>query len=405
MNIVLLTHPDFLGSNSQPRFARMLLEAYRSRGHQTELRQPVALLRRVVTRGGLAKWAGYVDQYIFFALALRRRMAADPAGTLYVVCDQALGPWVPLLAHRPHVIHCHDLLALRSALGLVPQNPTGWSGRLYQRWIRAGFRRGRHFISISERTREELHRWGGVRPVTSEVVPNGLNHCYRRMAETEAAQWLRAAGLALPEAGFALHVGGGQWYKNTEGVIALYEQWAAAMAALGRPVPGLVVVDPPPGDALRQRMVGWPKAWRASWLQGVDAPTLQALYSSALFLLFPSLAEGFGWPIAEGLACGCAVVTTDDAPMTEVGGTLAHYLPLRTPEQSLERWALAAVPLLMRLLDRPQAEREADAVAAQRWAARYEPALAVERYLQIYANVLALEQPARGRTTTREITP
>lgn len=405
MNIVLLTHPDFLGSNSQPRFARMLLEAYRARGHRAELRQPEAQLRRVFSRGGLAKWAGYVDQYVFFAVHLRRCMSADPPDTLYVVCDQALGPWVPLLSHRPHVIHCHDLLALRSALGQVPQNPTAWSGRLYQRWIRAGFRRGRHFISISERTRDELHRWGGVRGVTSEVVPNGLNHRYERMDPAEAMRGLLAAGVEPPAAGFALHVGGGQWYKNTEGVLALYEQWATALGRLRRPVPWLVVVGPPPGEALRQRMAGWPKGWRALWLQGLDAAALQALYSSALLLLFPSLAEGFGWPIAEGLACGCPVVTTEDAPMTEVGGTFAHYLPLRAPDQTLERWALAAVPLLIWLLDRPAAEREAAAAAGQRWAARYDPALAIERYLQIYAHVLTLERPATGRSIPREITP
>lgn len=392
MNLVLLTHPEFLGSNSQPRFARMLLQAFRARGHTVQLRQPVPVLRRVVTAGPCAKWAGYVDQYLVFAWRLRRQMAADPAHTLYVVCDQALGPWVPLLARRPHVVHCHDLLALRSALGREPEHRTGWSGRLYQRWIRAGFRRGRHFISVSERTRADLHAAGGVRQAqTSVVVPNGLNHRYAPLRAEAAAPWLAALGVADDAAGFVLHVSGGQWYKNLDGVLALYEALAAARSALARPVPALVVVGPPATEATRRRLVGWPRTWRVHWLPPVEAPALQALYARAAMLLFPSLAEGFGWPIAEALACGCPVVTTRDTPMTEVGGNVAHYLPLRAPAESLQRWALAAVPLLLWLLDRPDAERAAAAAAAVHWAARFDPDRAIDRYLQLYERVLAAE--------------
>ena len=43
-------------------------------------------------------------------------------------------------------------------------------------------------------------------------------------------------------------------------------------------------------------------------------------------LLFPSLQEGFGWPIAEALACGCPVVTSSKPPMTDVGGDAALYI-------------------------------------------------------------------------------
>ena len=41
-----------------------------------------------------------------------------------------------------------------------------------------------------------------------------------------------------------------------------------------------------------------------------DNETLRALYSAADALLFPSLAEGFGWPIIEAQACGGLVITS-----------------------------------------------------------------------------------------------
>jgi glycosyltransferase involved in cell wall biosynthesis len=48
--------------------------------------------------------------------------------------------------------------------------------------------------------------------------------------------------------------------------------------------------------------------------------------------LFPSLEEGFGWPVVEAQACGCPVVTTGKPPMTEAGGTGAIYL--RDPSEA-----------------------------------------------------------------------
>lgn len=49
-------------------------------------------------------------------------------------------------------------------------------------------------------------------------------------------------------------------------------------------------------------------------------------YSGAQLLLFPSLYEGFGLPIAEAMACGCPVITSNVSSMPEVGGKAALYV-------------------------------------------------------------------------------
>ena len=391
MNIVLLTHPAFLGSLSHPHFARMLCDAYRSRGHEVEVRQPRAQVHRWAQQrwAKLSKWAGYIDQYLLFPRELRHRAALDPLDTLYVFCDQALGPWIPTLAHRPHVVHCHDLLALRSALGLVPENPTSATGRLYQRYIRRGFRRARHFISISEKSKADLHHHGGVAPVTSEVVYNGLNHPYRRLPRALALDTLAQAGLpAVDAAGLLLHVGGGQWYKNTAGVVRLYAQFAKATAQAGQALPALWMVSPKPGPDVQAALQEVPSAGRVMFFQKLDTPVLEALYSLAHALLFPSHAEGFGWPIAEALACGCPVVTTGEAPMTEVGGRFAHYLPRLTQPDQTPAWAAQGAQLLLSLLSRPAAEQAAEAQASMEWAQRYDATRVTDAYLRIYQRVL-----------------
>ncbi len=386
MNIVLYTHPTFLGSHSHQHFARMLVRAYQRRGHTVELRQPEAVLRARI-EGRLAKWAGYVDQYLIYPLKMRRQIAADAAGTLYVFCDQALGPLIPYAAHRPHVVHCHDLLALRSALGLVPENPTGWTGRIYQRYIRSGFQQARHFISVSEKSRADLHELGGVLPVTSEVVYNGLNHPYRRQSAQAAHAHLRAAGLPAPS-GFLLHIGGGQWYKNTEGVIHLYDRYVAQRVAAGQAVLPLWMVSPAPTPAVQSLIDALPPAGKVRFFHGLATDAIEALYSLAGALLFPSHAEGFGWPIAEALACGCPVLTTGQAPMQEVGGPHAHYLPRLMGESDVAAWATEGARLLCAVLDRPDAERDVAARAGIEWTQRFDAQRAIDGYLRVYESVL-----------------
>jgi glycosyltransferase involved in cell wall biosynthesis len=47
---------------------------------------------------------------------------------------------------------------------------------------------------------------------------------------------------------------------------------------------------------------------------------LPALYSNASVLAYPSLYEGFGFPVLEGMACGTPVVTSDASSLPEVAG-------------------------------------------------------------------------------------
>ena len=394
MNLVLHTHPTFLGLTSQAHFAQSLAAAFRLRGHRVDIRSPSARLRHLFPTGRMSKWAGYIDQYLLFPRELRAAMRNDPGDTLYVFCDQALGPWIPLAVQRPHVVHCHDLLALRSALGEIPENPTSATGRLYQRYIRRGFRQARHFISISQKSRDDLHRYGGVAPITSEVVYNGLNHPYRPLAPDRVRQRFERAGWLADAPRCVLHVGGGQWYKNSVGVVLLYASYARCVLQQGgHPLP-LWMVSPPPNAALRDALAQVPAAARVQFFSGLGSETLEALYSHAEVLLFPSLAEGFGWPIAEALACGCPVITTDEAPMNEVGGEAATYLRRLAHSDDAEGWARAGANVLMEVLARPVSERERRAAAGRLWAQQYAVDRSIDGYLSIYRRVLALELPA-----------
>ena len=391
MNIVLFSHPAFMNSQSMPRFARMLEEAYRERGHQVEVWSPQAKMYALLPKGRLSKWAGYIDQYIIFPLWVRKQLKMQPANTLYVFCDQALGPWVPLVKNKPHVVHVHDLLALRSALGDIPENPTQWSGRVYQRYIRQGFQQAKHFISISKKTRDDLHHFGEVTPVTSEVVYNGLNYPYVPMLQSDAIAVLKQAGLPVKPEGMLLHLGGSQWYKNLAGVVTLYIEYAKGET---KPLP-LWCISPSPNIKVQALLKELPAQGQVLFFQGIDNQALQAAYSTAHAFIFPSLAEGFGWPIIEAQASGCLVLTTDAAPMNEIGGSSASYIPLLRLTDDPVAWALKGSNALKLILNMPEMQRITLVEQGLAHAAKFNADDAIEGYLKTYQQVLSYTHTAQ----------
>lgn len=73
--------------------------------------------------------------------------------------------------------------------------------------------------------------------------------------------------------------------------------------------------------------IGWGKSLKFGHntiLTGfVSNEELSAFYSGASALLYPSLYEGFGQNILEGMVCGCPVVTSNVSSMPEVAGEAA----------------------------------------------------------------------------------
>jgi len=64
----------------------------------------------------------------------------------------------------------------------------------------------------------------------------------------------------------------------------------------------------------------------------VDEDDLPPLYRGASFLLQASLAEGFGLPVVEAMACGAPVVASDLPVFREVAGDAARFFDPRDAE-------------------------------------------------------------------------
>jgi glycosyltransferase involved in cell wall biosynthesis len=389
MEIVLFVHPSFLGSQSMPRYANMIADGMKKRGHHVQLWMPKARFYRLPLKGAFKKWLGYVDQYIVFPLEVRFKLKHSAANTLYVFADQALGPWVPLVRNRPHVVHCHDFLALNSALGSIPENPTSFTGKMYQNFIRKGFSKGKNFISISQKTKQDLHLLHKGNIKTSVVCYNGLNRPFK-VLNTDLSRTILGNEVQLNLVnGYVLNVGGNQFYKNRKGVIEIYTAWRSN-TAVNLP---LLLVGSAPSDELATVYKNSAFKKDIHFITGLPDAFINEAYSGASCLLFPSLDEGFGWPIAEAMACGCPVITTDAAPMTEVTGEADFFLIPKRPfdELLVPDWALDASQQISKIVQLSDEQKKVCLDAGFENIKRFDTKRSLDTIEKIYLSILAVK--------------
>ena len=385
MRIVILTHPDWMASQSMPRYARLLREGLLSRGHDVSCWtcKPSFFSGISFLGGEFKKWQRYADQFLVYPSLLESAVSAEPLETLFVVSDRALGMWIPIIASRPHVVHCHDLLAIRSARGEFPENKTSWTGRIYQELIQEGAATADNYISVSEQTRSDLHRSLGRIPSRSEVLYNPLDPLFTSVGEFGTSTLL---GERIPNAehGGILHVGGNQWYKNRMGVLAIYEAYCSQSS---HPLP-LWMIGSPPTPALLEKARAIKAPGSVHFFTDFTDKEIHIAYQLASLLLFPSLEEGFGWPIAEAMASGCPVITTEKAPMSEVGADAVRYVARLNAGDDLRSWAMKSAASVFELLsmDPTQKENIKDRGIAR--AQKFDRTTFLDRLEGIYAEVL-----------------
>ncbi len=375
MRVLLVSNYQPDEQRSMLSYAEFLRRGLEPLGHSVEVVHPPAVLGRLVSRNHrLFKWLGYVDKYLLFPYALRSKSRTVD---LVHICDHSNSGYLRWTGATPNVITVHDMLAIRSALGHFPQNPTGRTGQRLQRWILNGLRRAPHIISVSSKTKQDVDALTGGKAKVA-VVHHGLNWSYSQSPPAEIKEVRNHCGLA-PGADYLLHLGGNQWYKNRLGVMKIalelrkHERFRKVKLVMaGKPwTPEMRVLrdENSFSDAIE--------------FVNPDNRLMRALYSGALAFLFPSLEEGFGWPILEAQACGCPVITSNRPPMTEIAGAGAIFVDPENPA--------AAAQTIASNFDRIDTVKQAGWDNLKRFAIED----VMKRYEDVYASVIAGERATK----------
>ena len=121
---------------------------------------------------------------------------------------------------------------------------------------------------------------------------------------------------------FILYVGDVNWNKNVLGVILAFHLYAKKQKEVSLVCVGKAFAEPglPEAQAIRAHIdrLGLGNAVKMPGFVSDD--DLAALYTQAEELLYPSFAEGFGFPVLEAFACGCPVVAGDIPSLSEIAG-------------------------------------------------------------------------------------
>ncbi|HMD44848.1 MAG TPA: glycosyltransferase family 1 protein [Acidimicrobiales bacterium] len=218
---------------------------------------------------------------------------------------------MPELARVPVVVTVHDTTYF--------DHPE-WHERskvlVFRRAIRVAARRAAVVICVSATTAEHLRAVG---PVVAPVVvaPHGVD--LERFTPVEPEPGADAAALARlgVDAGrpFVAFVGTLEPRKGVADLVAAFDRVA------GRHPECLLVLAGQPGwgtDRLEAALAAATHRDRVVATGYVPDEAVPALLRRASVVAYPSLAEGYGLPALEALACGARLITTAGTAMAEL---------------------------------------------------------------------------------------
>lgn len=301
---------------SMIRFAHLLVSFYQAQA-QVRLLQPPAIVTRLPGLPAFVrKYLAYIDKLILFPLWL---FVVARAYQLVHIADHSNAFYAFTVPRSRCIVTCHDLLAVRGAMGdpvvACEASPFGiW----LQRLIMAGLRRAGAVVFDSQATFNDYQRL--VRAPQSQrhaVIPIPLNAPFTD--NPSSIPLPPGEQQLIPSDPFLLMVGSAHPRKNRALALRL-------LTALGLASPYRLVLAGSPLTREEQTLiVEHNLTSRVSSIVHPSHGLLNHLYCRAHSLLFPSFAEGFGWPLVEAQACGCPVIASTTTSIPEVAGSAALY--------------------------------------------------------------------------------
>jgi glycosyltransferase involved in cell wall biosynthesis len=189
--------------------------------------------------------------------------------------------------------------------------------------------RADHVIAVSQATKKDIIELYGTAPEKISVVLHGIDTRFRRIENLQQHNAIRQK-YQLGTRPYLLSVGTVQPRKNYSRIIQALAQLRAQNYDLSLVIAGgkgwlegeMYQTIAKTGMKEYVHLIGF-----------ADDADLPVLYSAAACVVFPSLYEGFGFPVLEGMACGTPVITSNVSSLPEVAGDAALLInPVETDE-------------------------------------------------------------------------
>ena len=237
---------------------------------------------------------------------------------------------IPILYLKKCVVTIHDIIPYKMK-EFFPSK----AKQIYIRLIFWLIRRfSRKIISVSECTKKDLIQEFHFSPEQIHNIYNGLNQeLFQPHKEKEVKEFRRKYNL---EKDYLLTVGIGKGHKNLQFVIqSLIPLWLGGNLDLPLILAGTSGKIPDHLQEMIQPVEKFILPFRK-----LSYEELPLLYQGAKMLIFPSLYEGFGFPLLEAQGVGCPVFSSNASVMPEILGNSAFFFDPRNEKKFQEEFRL-----------------------------------------------------------------
>ncbi len=220
----------------------------------------------------------------------------------------------PTLPGTRTLLTVHDLSFVRA-----PETATPVLKAYLDEVVPRSVRRATHVLADSQATKDDLIEFYGTAPEKISVLLSGVTANFKPVTDPETRKAVRER-YNIQENPYIFSVGTVQPRKN-------YARLIEALAALGPAYADVhVVIAGGRGwldDPIYETVQRLGLAERVHFIGFARDEDLPALYTDAACVAYPSLYEGFGFPVLEAMACGTPTMTSDVSSMPEVAGDAA----------------------------------------------------------------------------------
>jgi len=178
------------------------------------------------------------------------------------------------------------------------------------------FRPADGLIAVSEATRQDAMRILKIPGEKIRTIHHGIAEPFFQVTAADAARVRERLGLQRP---YLLFVGTIEPRKNVERLLNVYESLPASTREQFE-----LILAGPPGWSQSQTLARLRNPARGiRYLGYVGEEDLPGLFAAATAFVYPSLYEGFGFPVAQAMASGTPVITSNVSALPEIAGGAA----------------------------------------------------------------------------------
>ncbi len=206
---------------------------------------------------------------------------------------------------KPMVITIHDMIPEK-----FPEDFRGLS--MTREWKKIFTNRAEKIIAVSENTKRDIIELYGVKEEKITVIHHGNSFCPEMMEKVDFTKPIFQR--------YLLFVGIRRGYKN-------FDRMFRAVTPLVKKdlIDGVICVGGGDFEKREQQLIDDLDMSQAVLRYDVSDEELAFLYRNARAFVFPSLYEGFGFPLLEAFASGCPVCCSYGSSFPEVAGDAAYY--------------------------------------------------------------------------------